>query len=131
MKAMSNKELLIKITESLAEDRFEAERHGDKLVTKQAEEICKNICLVISDFLKTSSVKWAVFGEDSGDLCLVIRSDDRRADFCISADGCVITIICVDENMKVTKSCLFSLNRRLLLEAVEWVIEDVIEEPEK
>lgn len=121
--------LFDKIASSIISDRAEALVYGDRRITDEAEKTCQDVCLIIAKFLEREDVKMVVFGEDSGGVCLVVRRDCRRADFRISADGCVITIFHVDEDMKVTKARLHSLNRRLLREVAEWVTKDDVVEP--
>lgn len=128
-------DLFDKILSDITSDRVEALVYADKRITDEAEKTCQDMCLIIAQFLEREDVKMVVFGEYSGGLCLVVRSSERRADFFISADGCVITVVRVDENMEATKARLYSLNIRLLRESAEWVtkfdvVDSIIEEPE-
>lgn len=109
------------IAASLAEDREEAVEHGEVVADSGAEATCKRIAKQIGVVLDMPGIRWEVFGEPRGKAVLVVRSNRRRVDFRIGRKGKCISVIRVDENMKVTAECITSKQHDQLRQIAEWV----------
>lgn len=119
------KSLLEDIRATLLEDREEGLLHDEFCADDAAILTCQRVACQIAQWLidPSMSTRWAAFGEDSGDVSLVLSSGatKRRLDFRISADGQDISAVFIDENLKARTSSLTLDDRRSLRETAAWV----------
>jgi len=116
--------ILDDIESSLREDCEEARFHGEVCARQPAVATCRRIAVKIADWLAPSlGLKWAAFGEDTGGVSLVLRSEvtDRRVDFRVSADGLHISAVRIDENLSAKCVPLAVDDRNGLRESAAWV----------
>lgn len=115
---------LDKIEDTLYQDRNEAILEGESGATEAAIATCRKLAGHILDFLTESAkAKWAAFGEDSGSVSLVLRSDvtGRRVDFRVSSEGQDITVISIDKDLNTSAVPLALGDRSKLRESAAWV----------
>lgn len=116
--------VLAKIDAALREDREEAILHGTIPLGDLAWTACKSLATPLAPMLAwTPDLKWAVFGEDSGVVSLVLQSSatDRRVEFTISADGAQISAIRLDNDLRVKHLPLALDDDRGIRESAWWV----------
>ena len=115
-----------KIDQQVRDDRIEAIADGDTPPTSEAARVCMYVANRIVHFVALyDDVLSAAFGEETGGISLVLRSDrtGRRVNFRVAADGALVTVIRIDRDMDTRSDELAPDDARELKELAGWVTQ--------
>lgn len=117
------------IYKTLLRDRDEASLEGENHAEPDAVDACTLIAHYMRDLLTTPlhDFKWAVFGDDNGCSLLIMRhlATQRRVEFRIPSDGRNITVITIDNNLKLSSQTINTDDVDIIQESAKWVVGQV------
>lgn len=118
-------ELVRRIEQDIAEDLEAAQSEDEPAPTTSAIETCRWLAGLIAALISEApKMKSAAFTQDDGGISLITHSlaTQRRVEFCISPGGSAISIVTIDENMRLESDALDKNQPDALRELAKWVI---------